>query len=101
MAVGSPGGSSIIGYVVKTLIATLDWKMHMQAAIDLPNFLNKNSRTELEKGTPVTALSGALKSLGHNPRIRPKTSGLHGIRVTPRGLEGGADSRREGIALGD
>jgi gamma-glutamyltranspeptidase/glutathione hydrolase len=29
------------------------------------------------------------------------TSGLHGIVVTKGGLEGGADPRREGVALGD
>jgi gamma-glutamyltranspeptidase/glutathione hydrolase len=31
----------------------------------------------------------------------PLTSGLHIIAVTPEGLEGGADPRREGLALGD
>jgi gamma-glutamyltranspeptidase/glutathione hydrolase len=29
------------------------------------------------------------------------TSGEHIIAVTPDGLEGGADPRREGVALGD
>ena len=101
MAIGSPGGSSIIGYVLKTLIAGLDWKMTMQDAIALPNFLNKNRKTELEKGTALEALAPALRKLGHQIRSRRKTSGLHGIRVRPGGYEGGADPRREGIARGD
>lgn len=29
------------------------------------------------------------------------TSGLHGIVVTPEGLESGADPRRDRVALGD
>jgi len=101
MAVGSPGGSSIIGYVAKALIAGLDWKMTMQDAIALPNFLNKNRKTELEEGTTLEALAPALERLGHQIHIRPKTSGLHGIRVRPGGYEGGADPRREGVARGD
>lgn len=101
MTVGSPGGSSIIGYVLKTLIASLDWNLSMQAAIDLPNFLNKNRRTELEKDTRLESIARDLQALGHKPHIRVKTSGLHGIRVTPKGLEGGADPRREGVAIGD
>ena len=32
LVVGSPGGSRIIGYVVKSVIATLDWGLDMQAA---------------------------------------------------------------------
>ena len=101
MAVGSPGGSSIIGYVVKTLVAALDWNLPMQAAIDLPNFINKNGRTELEKDTPIATFSETLEYLGHKIYIRTKTSGLHGIRIGKGQLEGGADKRREGIVLGD
>ena len=101
MAVGSPGGSSIIGYVLKSLIAGLDWKMTMQDAIALPNFLNKNRKTELEKDTALEAIAPALQKLGHQIRIRRKTSGLHGIRVRRGGYEGGADPRREGVARGD
>ena len=99
--VGSPGGSRIITFVVKTLIGLIDWKLDMQAAIDLPTHVNRNGTTELEKGTQLEAWADALRRLGHQVRIRTLTSGLHGIRVTPHGYDGGADKRREGVALGD
>lgn len=98
---GSPGGSRIIGYVAKTLIGLLDWKLGMQAAIDLPNHHNANGPTEIERGTALTQRAEALRRLGHDVRIAPLTSGLHGIRVTAAGYDGGADRRREGIAVGD
>ena len=101
MAIGSPGGSNIIGYVAKTLIAALDWDLNMQQAIDLPHFTNRNGPTDLEKGTDIEALKPALETLGHTVRIRTMTSGLHGIRVRDGKLIGGADHRREGVALGD
>ena len=100
MTLGSPGGSSIIGYVAKTLIAVLDWNLSLQDAIALPHHINKNALTELEEGTLLEKIAPALEKLGHVVRIGPKTSGLHGIRVLPAGLEGGADPRREGVAMG-
>jgi gamma-glutamyltranspeptidase / glutathione hydrolase len=102
MAIGSPGGSSIIGYVAKTLIAALDWNLNIQQAIDLPHTLNKNWKTRLEADTPLVALKADLESMGHEIDIRESVSGLQGIWVTPDGtLEGGADPRREGVAAGD
>ena len=101
MALGSPGGSNIIGYVAKTLIAALDWNMDIQTAIDLPHFTNRNGPTDLEKGTGLEALKTDLERLGHTVRTRAMTSGLHGIRIRNDKLVGGADHRREGVALGD
>jgi gamma-glutamyltranspeptidase/glutathione hydrolase len=101
MALGSPGGPRIIGYVAKTLIAALDWKRDIQAAIDMPHFLNRNGPTELEKGSPLEALRPALEALGHEVAIVPLTSGLQGITVSREGLAGGADRRRDGAAAGD
>ena len=101
ITIGSPGGSRIIGYVAQTLIGILDWDLDMQAAIDLPRHVNRNSATELEKGTSLERLIPALKLMGHKARTRALTSGLHGIRVSKKGLDGGADRRREGIFLGD
>jgi gamma-glutamyltranspeptidase / glutathione hydrolase len=101
LVTGSPGGSSIIPYVAKTLIAVLDWKLDPQAAADLPNFANRNGATELEKGSPLEALAPALQAMGHEVKITAMTSGLAVIAVSPDGLLGGADSRREGVAVGD
>lgn len=101
MAVGSPGGSRIIGYVVKSLVGVLDWKLSMQAAIDLPNHVNRNGATDLEKGTVLESAAPGLRRLGHKVAIRRMVSGLHGVRVTSEGLQGGADKRREGVVLSD
>jgi gamma-glutamyltranspeptidase/glutathione hydrolase len=101
MVTGSPGGSRIIGYVAGSIIAVLDWKMNAQAAADLPHVLSRNGPAEVEKGAP-SALVAALRALGHKVGLARMTSGLHIIRRLPDGrLEGGADPRREGIALGD
>jgi gamma-glutamyltranspeptidase/glutathione hydrolase len=96
MAVGSPGGPWIINYVAKTLVATLDWKMDVQAAIGIPNFGNRNGPTVLEDG----ALGEALKARGHEIQLAPLRSGLHAIERVADGWRGGADPRREGIAAG-
>jgi gamma-glutamyltranspeptidase/glutathione hydrolase len=102
LAIGSPGGSRIIGYVAKTIIAALDWKMGIQDAITLPHFLNRNGTTDLEKGSKLEGLKANLEKLGHTVRVRKLTSGLHGITISKNGiLFGGADPRREGVAIGD
>jgi gamma-glutamyltranspeptidase/glutathione hydrolase len=99
MTVGSPGGSRIVPFVVKTLVGVLDWGLDMQAAIDLPNFSNRNGPIELEEGTALVAIADDLRALGHDVEIRRLESGLHGIRVAGGEFDGGADRRREGVAL--
>lgn len=100
MAIGSPGGSAIINYVAKTLLGVLDWRLNIQQAIDLPNRGNRNRFTELEIGTDLHALAPGLRAMGHQVREVEFPSGLQGIVRTPEGLEGGADPRREGLAMG-
>ena len=99
LAIGSPGGSRIIGFVTLALIASLDWQMDPQAAVSLAHHVNRNGATELEAGTALEALAPQLEALGHEVKIRALTSGLHAIRASTDGLEGGADPRREGVAL--
>jgi len=101
LVVGSPGGSRIIGYVAKTIIAHLEWGMDVQQAVALPHLVNRFGTYDMEEGTSATELSDALASLGFEVNTRALTSGLHAISIHEDGLKGGADPRREGIALGD
>jgi gamma-glutamyltranspeptidase/glutathione hydrolase len=101
MVIGSPGGHSIINYVALTLVNVLDWNMDIQKAIDAPHMGSRNGPTELERGTKLERLAPALERMRHSVSIRPEASGLHGIVRTAAGWAGGADPRREGVALGD
>jgi gamma-glutamyltranspeptidase/glutathione hydrolase len=101
LALGSPGGSSIIGYVTQALIAHLDWGMDVQQAVSMGHALNRFGVYDLEQGTPAQDLAAPLQAMGYEVVIGPQTSGLHMIAIGPDGLQGGADPRREGVALGD
>ncbi len=103
---GSPGGSMIINYVAKTIVGVLDWKLDIQQAISLPNFGSRNGPTEVEDGEMATSVIDGLWARGHTVSVLPMTSGLQGIvRVQlsngQNAWAGGADPRREGVALGD
>lgn len=100
MAIGSPGGSRIIGYVATTIIAHYDWGLDIQDAIAMPHAVNRFGTYDLEEGTDAENLAEALETLGYEVNVRGLNSGLHAIAITPEGLMGGADPRREGIALG-
>lgn len=99
--VGSPGGSQIIPYVAKTIIALLDWRLDPQQAIDLANFGSRNGPTEVERGTEAENWITTLQARGHEVRAIEMTSGIQAIIVSPIGYLGGADTRREGVAIGD
>ncbi|GAB3477062.1 gamma-glutamyltransferase [Marinomonas epiphytica] len=101
MVVGSPGGSRIIGYVAKTLIAHTQWGMDVQSAISLPNMLNRFGTFDVEKGSAAEHLVPALEDMGVKVSVRDLNSGLQGIVMENGTLLGGADPRREGTVMGD
>lgn len=100
LAVGSPGGSRIIGYVAKTIIAWADWGMDVQQAVALPHAVNRFGTYDLEEGSAAAELAEPLEALGYKVNLRDLTSGLHVIEIGDT-LKGAADPRREGIALGE
>ena len=100
LAIGSPGGSRIIGYVASAIIAWADWGMNIQRALDLPHAVNRFGTYDLEEGTAAAALQPELEALGYEVKVRGLTSGLHAVQIGDR-LLGAADSRREGIAMGE
>ena len=115
MGTGSPGGGTIIQYVVKTLVGALDWGLDAQQATSLVDFGATNSVTTNVGGEhPAidTSNSGnndplitGLRALGHTVNFGAQSSGISTIIRTNVGgqpvLTGGADPRREGIVLGD
>jgi gamma-glutamyltranspeptidase/glutathione hydrolase len=102
LVIGSPGGSRIIGYVAQRIVAVLDWRMDVQAAVSMGHALSRNRGIELERWTRAARMAGALRRLGNRVRVGDMNSGLHAIQILPDGsLLGGADPRREGIAAGE
>jgi len=100
-AAGSPGGPAILAYNLKTLIGMLDWKLPVQEAISLPNLIASGTyyAAEVDKFPPAIVEGLAARGVKLQSGAGAEGSGLHGIEVTPQGLRGGADPRREGVAL--
>ncbi|NKX89810.1 gamma-glutamyltransferase family protein [Nocardia coubleae] len=112
LVTGSPGGSVIIQFVVKTLVGALDWGLDPQQAVSGVSFGAGNS--------PSTGIGGEhpaidatangdndplvrkLREMGHQVTVAPQSSGLSALQRDGKdGWIGGADPRREGAVLGD
>lgn len=98
MVLGSPGGPAIVGFVVKTLVAMVDWDMSPADAAAAPFVLGMGNMVTLEE--ELAPVKPALEKLGHTVRLNNAASGIHAIRITKDGLLGGADPRREGVVIG-
>ncbi|WPB57189.1 gamma-glutamyltransferase family protein [Xylophilus sp. GOD-11R] len=112
MATGSPGGGTIIQYVVKTLVGALDWGLDAQQSASLVDFGASNSPTTTIGGEhpyfvngQLATLMSELTTMGHTISNGAQTSGVGNIvRTTANNTpiwSGGTDPRREGVVLGD
>ncbi len=101
LVIGSPGGSAIIGYVARATIGILDWNMPVQDAIALGNATARTSPARVETQRWPAGVADALRARGWDiaESSALEASGIHAIRVTPNGLDGGADPRREGVVV--
>lgn len=101
LAIGSPGGSRIIGYVANTIISILTWGTKLQDAINAPHLVNRFGTYDLEKGTNAELFKDTLLSFGYKVNIRDLNSGIQAILIEEGKLTAAADPRREGTAKGD
>ena len=101
-AIGSPGGSSILAYVAKALVGTMDWGLSMQQAIALPNLVVRGEMVGADTDMIAPDIRDALAAAGM--ALKPnatETSGLHGAIWRDGRWDGGADPRREGVAVSE
>ena len=99
MVIGSPGGKSIIMYVIKTIIAVLDWKMGIQEAVNFPNFSISGNKVLIENKRFSEEFKSYLSNLGHLIVEKELNSGLNGFEIKDKIIFGVADQRRNGVVL--
>ena len=99
-ALGSPGGSAILEYNAKTLVALLAWKLPLKQAIELPNLIARGDTFSGEVTRFSPAVLAGLRERGIELKGgHAENSGVHGVvRLADGSYVGAADSRREGVA---
>ncbi len=103
LAVGSPGGSTIITTVFQILLNRLVYKMDAGKAVSAPRIHNQwlPDQLRFEKGGLNAVTLNALKARGQVLEERSPWGNANMIVVSPDNtLEGAADPRGEGAARG-
>ncbi|MET8767937.1 gamma-glutamyltransferase [Streptomyces sp. NPDC004658] len=86
VALGSPGGATIITTVLQTLTGFLDRKLPLVDAIAAPRASQRNAaRTELEPGLYNSDLRKRLEALGHSFSLNPEIGAATGVQRLPDG----------------
>ena len=103
LAVGSPGGSTIITTVLQIVLNVLVYDMDVRKAVAAPRVHHQwlPDRLNVESWGLDTLTIADLKRRGHQIEERPSWGNANAIVVMPDGsLEGAADPRGEGAAAG-
>ncbi|MEV5608811.1 gamma-glutamyltransferase [Streptomyces sp. NPDC052225] len=86
VALGSPGGATIITTVLQTLTGFLDRGLPLVDAIAAPRASQRNAaQTELEPGLYDSALRGELEAIGHSFKPNPEIGAATGVQRLPGG----------------
>lgn len=107
MAVGSAGATRIVSSVLQTILNILEFDMSAESAVGAPRIHTQGSLIQVERGIDSGSVE-KLKGMGHSVELKQPSSarlyfgGVHvAVARSEKGeLEGGADPRRDGTALG-
>ena len=101
LALGSPGGPTIINSVLEVIVNVIDFNMNVQDAVNWPRFHHQNlpDDVRVEPGySPDTV--AILEKNGYTVRRVGAQGEVAAIRFNNGWLEGAADPRTEGTAAG-
>ncbi|GAA2914379.1 gamma-glutamyltransferase [Streptomyces mexicanus] len=86
VAVGSPGGATIITTVLQTLTGFLDRHLPLVDAIAAPRASQRNAaQTELEPALYDSPLRKQLEAIGHSFKLNPEIGAATGVQRLPDG----------------
>ncbi|MGW2556180.1 gamma-glutamyltransferase [Streptomyces sp. NPDC001635] len=86
VALGSPGGATIITTVLQTLTGFLDRHLPLVDAIAAPRASQRNAaKTELEPALYNSDLRAQLEALGHSFTLNPEIGATTGVQRLPGG----------------
>ncbi|WP_030991509.1 gamma-glutamyltransferase [Streptomyces sp. NRRL WC-3744] len=86
VALGSPGGATIVTTVLQTLTGFLDRRLPLVDAIAAPRASQRNAaRTELEPGLYDSDLRKRLEAIGHSFSLNPEIGAATGVQRLPGG----------------
>ncbi|MER8010082.1 gamma-glutamyltransferase [Streptomyces sp. NPDC094149] len=86
VAVGSPGGATIITTVLQVLTEFLDRHLPLVDAIAVPRASQRNAaKTELEPGLYNSGLRTRLEAIGHSFSLNPEIGAATGVQRLPGG----------------
>lgn len=104
LVVGSAAGPRIITAVSQVVINVLVHGMDIQAAIEAPRFHYDGREMHVE-GRIGTDVRDGLTARGYEIAVDDDITfafgGVHAITVGPEGAHGGADPRRDGVAIAE
>ncbi len=105
LTIGSPGATRIVSALAQIIINIVDYGMSIDDAIEAPRIHGPGKVLHVEGRIPPDVVK-ALEALGHSVKPYPDYDhyfgGAQGILIDIRKgkLYGGADSRRDGVAIG-
>ena len=101
MVLGAPGGPTIITNIAQTILNVIEYNMSMQQAVDAPRFHHQHVPNDIryeQKAIPNNKIKKDLIERGYFfKKYNRRVGQTNAILVTPTGLEGGADSRGNGL----
>jgi gamma-glutamyltranspeptidase/glutathione hydrolase len=101
MALGTPGGPTIINSVLQVIVNVIDFRMNLQEAVNQPRIHHQWLPDELclERGFSPDTID-LLKARGHQIKNETSIGEVAAIRIMDGWLEGAADPRTESSAKG-